>query len=84
MLEKDLQGTLQKIADIGYKNMESAAGSKGHYYGLKPKEFASMLDGMGIHSGVDTGRLLAAGRIVSQALDQPPRSRLAVAHGEAR
>ncbi|QMU29127.1 sugar phosphate isomerase/epimerase family protein [Adhaeribacter radiodurans] len=48
LLEKDLKGTLQKIADIGYKNMESAAGSKGHYYGMKPKEFASMLEGMGM------------------------------------
>jgi sugar phosphate isomerase/epimerase len=48
LLEKDLKGTLQKIADIGYKNMESAAGSKGHYYGMKPKEFASMLNDMGM------------------------------------
>ncbi len=48
LLDKDLKGTLQKIADIGYKNMEAAAGAKGHYYGLKPKEFASMLDGMGM------------------------------------
>lgn len=47
-LEQDLQGTLQKIAAIGYKDMESAAGMKGHYYGLQPKEFASMLDGMGM------------------------------------
>ncbi|GEO06330.1 sugar phosphate isomerase [Adhaeribacter aerolatus] len=48
LLEKDLKGTLQKIAAIGYKNMESAAGSKGHYYGLKPKEFTSMLADMGM------------------------------------
>ncbi|RDC62496.1 sugar phosphate isomerase/epimerase family protein [Adhaeribacter pallidiroseus] len=48
LMEKDLKGTLQKIADIGYKNMEAAAGSKGHYYGMKPKEFASMLEGMGM------------------------------------
>jgi sugar phosphate isomerase/epimerase len=48
LLEKDLKGTLQKIAAIGYKNMESAAGSKGHYYGLKPKEFSQMLSDMGM------------------------------------
>jgi len=47
-LEKDLKGTLQKIADIGYKNMESAAGSKGHYYGMKPAEFKKMLGDMGM------------------------------------
>ena len=48
LLDKDLKGTLQKIADIGYKNLEAAAGAKGHYYGLKPKELTSMLDGMGM------------------------------------
>jgi len=47
-LDQDLQGTLQKISDIGYMNMESAAGAKCHYYGLKLKEFASMLAGMGM------------------------------------
>ena len=48
LLEKDLKGTLQKIAAIGYKNMESAAGSKGHYYGMKPVEFTKMLGDMGM------------------------------------
>lgn len=48
LLEKDLQGTLQQIAALGYVNMESAAGSKGHYYGMKPREFSSMLEGMGM------------------------------------
>ncbi len=48
LLDKDLQGTLQQIAALGYVNMESAAGSKGHYYGMKPKEFAAMLEGMGM------------------------------------
>lgn len=48
LLEKDLKGTLQKIADIGFKDLESAMGQKGHYYGMKPKEFTSMLDGMGM------------------------------------
>jgi sugar phosphate isomerase/epimerase len=48
LLEKDLQGTLKKIAAIGYKNLESAASSKGHYYGLKPKEFTSLLADLGM------------------------------------
>ncbi|KAA5542489.1 sugar phosphate isomerase/epimerase family protein [Adhaeribacter rhizoryzae] len=48
LLDKDLKGTLQKVAGIGYKNMESAAGAKGHYYGLKPKEFTQMLADMGM------------------------------------
>ena len=58
-----------------------AVGASGN---LATEDLVTMLDGMGIHSGVDAGRLLAAGRIVSQALDQSPRSKLAVAHGEAR
>lgn len=48
LLEKDLSGTLKKIAAMGYKNLEAAAGSKGHYYGLKPKEFTRMLADMGM------------------------------------
>jgi sugar phosphate isomerase/epimerase len=48
LLEKDLKGTLKKIAAIGYKNLESAASSKGHYYGMKPKEFTSLLADMGM------------------------------------
>ncbi|WP_162051789.1 sugar phosphate isomerase/epimerase family protein [Pontibacter pamirensis] len=47
-LQEDLQGTLQKIAAVGYKDLESAAGMKGHYYGMKPAEFAAMVEGMGM------------------------------------
>ena len=47
-IDDDVQGTLQKIATIGYKEMESAFSKKGGYYGMKPKEFASMLKGMGM------------------------------------
>ena len=47
-IDDDVKGTLQKIADIGYKNIESAFSKKGGYYGMKPKEFASMLNGMGM------------------------------------
>ncbi|QNF34036.1 sugar phosphate isomerase/epimerase [Adhaeribacter swui] len=65
LLDKDLKGTLQKIADIGYKNMEAAAGAKGHYYGLKPKEFASMLDGMGMK--VRSNHVLVGGQAKEEA-----------------
>lgn len=47
-IDNDVKGTLQKIADIGYKNIESAFSRKGGYYGMKPKQFASMLNGMGM------------------------------------
>jgi sugar phosphate isomerase/epimerase len=48
LMEADAKGTLQQLAAIGYKNLESAGGSKGLYYGYKPKEFASMVKDMGM------------------------------------
>lgn len=48
LMEQDLQGTLQQIAALGFKNLESAAGRQGHYYGMQPKEFATMVEGMGM------------------------------------
>src|SRR5919112_1409602 len=47
-IDNDVTGTLQKIAGAGYKNIESAFSKKGGYYGLKPKEFASMLKDLGL------------------------------------
>jgi sugar phosphate isomerase/epimerase len=40
-VETDLDGTLKRIAEIGYKDLETAFSRKGGYYGLKPKEFAT-------------------------------------------
>jgi sugar phosphate isomerase/epimerase len=48
VIDSDVQGTLKKIADIGYKEIESAFSRKGGYYGMKPKEFASMLKDLGL------------------------------------
>src|SRR6478735_6882542 len=47
-IDDDVPGTLKKIADAGYKNIESAFSKKGGFYGMKPKEFASMLSGLGL------------------------------------
>ncbi len=47
-IDADVQGTLKKIADIGYKEIESAFSRKGGYYGMKPKEFSSMLKDLGL------------------------------------
>lgn len=48
VLEKDLQGTIQQLGKIGYSEAESYPGDKGHYYGMEPKAFASMLRDAGI------------------------------------
>lgn len=47
-IDNDVPGTLKAIADAGYKNIESAFSRKGGFYGMKPKEFASMLNGLGL------------------------------------
>ena len=48
VIDDDVQGTLTKIAGIGYKEIESAFSKKGGYYGMKPKEFAAYLQGIGM------------------------------------
>src|SRR3954453_5185302 len=42
-IDDDVQGTLKKIADIGYKEIESAFSKKGGYYGMSSKEFSKMI-----------------------------------------
>lgn len=49
LMEQDAKGTLQKVAGIGYKELEGAASSKGYYYGFKPKELAAIIKDMGMH-----------------------------------
>jgi len=45
----DPKGTLEKLAAIGYKEVESAASEKGNFYGFTPKEFAAMVREAGMH-----------------------------------
>ncbi len=49
----DASGTLVKLANIGYKEIESAKSDKGNYYGLKPKEIKQIVSdhGMTLRSG---------------------------------
>jgi len=49
LMASDPKGTLEKLAAIGYKNLESAGSPKGAYYGYKPKEFEKMVSDMGMH-----------------------------------
>ena len=48
VIDNDVTGTLKQIASIGYKNIESAFSKKGGYYGMKPKEFANVLNDLGM------------------------------------
>jgi sugar phosphate isomerase/epimerase len=45
----DPQGTLQQLAAIGYKEIESASSQKGIFYGFTPKEFSAMVKDAGMH-----------------------------------
>jgi len=47
-IDDDVPGTLKKVADIGYKDVESAFSIKGGYYGMTSKEFAKLTKDMGL------------------------------------
>lgn len=48
LMTTDPKGTLQQVAAIGYKELESAGSEKGNFYGFKPKELAAMIKDMGM------------------------------------
>jgi sugar phosphate isomerase/epimerase len=55
LLEKDFEGTIAKVAEIGYKEVEPTG-----YGGLEPKQFRALLDRYGItapstHAGATEG-----------------------------
>ena len=45
---QDAVGTLQKLAAMGIKQIESAASKKGYYYGLKPAEIKKICSDLGM------------------------------------
>jgi sugar phosphate isomerase/epimerase len=49
LMTTDTKGTLQKLAAIGYREVESAGSQKGNFYGFKPKEFATIVKDAGMH-----------------------------------
>ncbi len=48
LMTTDTKGTLQKLAAVGYKELESAGSQKGNFYGYTPKEFAAMVKDAGM------------------------------------
>ncbi len=49
LMQQDPKGTLQKIAAIGYKELEGPMLPKGSYFGFKPKELATFITDLGMH-----------------------------------
>src|SRR4051812_37791205 len=48
VIEQDVPGTLKKVKQIGYSELESAFSMKGGYYGLTAKEFAKLTKETGL------------------------------------
>lgn len=48
LMVNDPKGTLQSLAKIGYREIESAGSQKGNYYGFSPKEFSSIIKDLGM------------------------------------
>lgn len=44
----DAIGTLEQIASLGFKRIETARSDKGHYYGLTPEQMKSTCKGLGM------------------------------------
>ena len=67
---------MKKIADIGYKEIESAFSMKGGFYGMKPKEFAAMLKDNGLswqsHHVLGTPFKMPAGAKMPNGADGKP------------
>jgi sugar phosphate isomerase/epimerase len=72
LVNKDLKGTLEKVADTGYTWLETAGYADGKFYGLPPAEFRKMVEDLGMKM------------ISSHATINPENSQLAIdAHLEA-
>jgi sugar phosphate isomerase/epimerase len=68
VIDDDVQGTLKKIAGVGYKEIESAFSKKGGYYGMKPKEFAAFLK--------DTGMSWKSHHVLGAPFKMPPGAKM--------
>lgn len=47
-MEADTLGSLKKLSDLGYKNLELAGYSDGKFYGYTPKEFSKIVTDLGM------------------------------------
>lgn len=47
-MDADVPGSLKKISDLGYKNLELAGYANGQFYGYAPAEFKKMVNDLGM------------------------------------
>ena len=50
VMSADVPGTLKKVADIGYKNLELAGYANGKFYGYSPSEFKKIVNDLGLNA----------------------------------
>lgn len=78
LMTTDTEGTLQKLAVIGYKEVESAGSQKGNFYGYTPKEFSAMVKDAGMHwrSAHVGGAPFTMGQMMKMAKNAEDSSRM--------
>ncbi len=63
----DVPGTLKKLSDMGYKNLELANYSDGKFYGYVPQEFKKMVNDLGMDIISSHTQVEAAGITIENA-----------------
>lgn len=69
----DVKGTLKKVSDMGYKNMELAGYSNGKFYGFSPAEFKKIITDLGLvslssHAAVESkGITVESAKLMAEA-----------------
>ncbi len=72
-MSTDVPGSLKKVSDLGYKNVELANYSNGKFYGYKPAEFKKMVNDLGMdaissHAAVEsTGITIENAKMMADA-----------------
>lgn len=75
-MNNDPKGTLEQIAKVGYKEIESAFSTRGKYYGYEPKEFKALVESLGMtwraHHSLGAPFKMPAGRKLPTGSDGKP------------
>ena len=66
-MSADVKGTLKKVSDIGYKNLELAGYSEGKFYGYSPAEFKKIVSDLGMVSISSHTQVESAGITMDKA-----------------
>lgn len=70
-IKEDLEGSLKKLSEIGYRNLEAAGYSDGKFYGLDPIDFKTLVNdlGMKVISSHVTFNMDGAGKALQAHMD---------------